>query len=47
MMMHDVAFTATDVASQIFIFLQTNYFKCQVMAELLNQVISKGFQVCK
>ena len=47
MMMHGAAFTATDVASQIFIFLKTNYLKCQVMTELLNQVISKGFQVCK
>ena len=47
MMMHGVAFTATDVASQIFIFLKANYLNCLVMAELLNQVISKGLQVCK
>jgi len=40
MMMHGVAFTATDVASQIFIFLQTNCLKCQVMAELWQKIAS-------
>ena len=45
MMKHGVAFTATDVASQTFILLKANYLKCQVMAELRNHVMSKGFQV--
>jgi len=38
-------FTATDVASKILKFLKANYMKYHVMAKLLNQVISKGFQV--
>jgi len=36
--MYNFAFTATDVASKILLFLKANYLKYQVMAELLNQV---------
>jgi len=43
--MHNAEFTATDVASKIWTFLKTNHLKYQVMAKLLDQVISKGFQV--
>ena len=41
--MYNITFTATDVASKILIFLKGNYLKYQVMAKLINQVISKGF----
>jgi len=43
--MYNTMFTATDVASKILKFLKANYMKYHVMAKLLNQVISKGFQV--
>jgi len=36
--MYNFAFTATDVASKILLFLKANYLKYQAMAELLNQV---------
>jgi len=44
-MMRDIAFAATDVASEIVTFLNANYLKYQVMVNFLNQAISKGFQV--
>jgi len=47
-MMHfvyNITFTATDVASKISTFLKANYSKYQVMAKLLGQLISQGFQV--
>jgi len=43
--MYNIAFTATDVASKILTFLKANYVKYQAMEKLLNQVISKSFQV--
>jgi len=42
--MYNIAFTATDVASKILIFLKANYLKYQVTAKLLKKV-SKGLQV--
>jgi len=40
-----IAFAATGMTSNVLTFLQANYLKYQVTAKLLNQVISKGFQV--
>jgi len=45
--MYNIAFAATDVTCEILTFLKVNFLKYQVMAKLLNQVISKGFQVIK
>ena len=42
---YNIAFTVTAVASKILTFLKTNYLKYQVMAKLLNQAISKDFQL--
>jgi len=43
--MYNIAFIVTDVASKIFTFLKANNLKYQVTAKLLNQLISKRFQV--
>jgi len=43
--MYNIAFTATEVASKILIFLKGNYLNYQVIANLLNQVISKDVKV--
>jgi len=43
--MYNIAFVATDVASKTLTFLKTSYLMHHVMANLLNQVISEGFQV--
>jgi len=40
--MYNFAFTAEDMVSRILAFPKTNYSKYQVMAKLLNRVISKG-----
>jgi len=40
--MYNIVFTATDLPSKVFTFLNANYLKYQVMAKLPNQVISKG-----
>jgi len=41
--MYNIALTATDVDSKILTFLKTSYMKYQVMAKILNQVVSRGF----
>ena len=43
--MRNISFAATDVAFVILFFLNANYLNYQVMENVLNQVISKGFQV--
>jgi len=43
--MYNIAFTATDVSSKVRTFLNALYWKYQVVAKLLNQVISKDFQL--
>ena len=42
--MYNVAFTATDVASKVLVFLKANYLKYQITAKLLHQAMSKGFK---
>jgi len=42
--MYSTAFTATDMASKILNFLKEIYWKYEVMAKLLNQAISKGYE---
>jgi len=43
--MYDISFTATGLASKILTLLKANYLKYQVPAKLLDQVMTKGFQV--
>ena len=43
---YNIAFTVTDLPFLIWTLLKKNYLKRQVLGQLLNQVISEGFQIC-